>query len=295
MLRKIMTLAALSLSAIASPELEIWNGCMVEVHNTKIIQGEAALLTIKGVDSKPLPPLKVTFLNQVLSQGLVPSQEHTAYYFLPVDYYTKPGTYTLRIEDTHTDAMHRMPVRVMAGTYPKETLSVDPAFTKLAPEVEARTEREAKMVAQLYASYQPYDHRLKVLVFPLTSAITSKFGGQRLFNHEVKSYHNGIDFRAQVGAPITAAAEGRILLAENLFYSGNHVSIDHGAGVVTTYSHLSKITVKTGDHVKAGDTIGLAGRTGRVTGPHLHWVIKLNSVTVNPVQAKALLQSITTH
>lgn len=292
MLKKIMALAAFSLSAIASPALEIWNGCMIELQNTKIIQGEAALLTIKGVDSKPLPPLKVTFLNQVLSQGLVSHHEHTAYYFLPVDYYTQPGTYTLRIEDAHTQTFHRMPVRVIAGTYPKETLSVDPAFTKLAPEIQARTEREAKKVAEIYANYQPYDHRLKVLVFPLTSAITSKFGGQRLFNHEVKSYHNGIDFRAQVGAPITAPAEGRILIAENLFYSGNHVSIDHGAGVVTTYSHLSKITVKVGDHVKAGEMIGLAGRTGRVTGPHLHWVVKLNTITVNPVQAKALLQSV---
>ena len=124
------------------------------------------------------------------------------------------------------------------------------------------------------------------------STITSPFGNQRLFNGQVTSFHNGIDFRAQTGTQLHAAADGKILIAENLFYSGNHISIDHGAGVVTTYSHLSKIMVKVGDQVKLGDVIGLVGGTGRVTGPHLHWVVKLDTINVNPLQAQKMLDGL---
>lgn len=292
MLKKIFTWVALSVSTMAPAEAVLWNGYEIQLENTRITPGEAALLTIQRKEASSLSALKVTFLNQVLFQGHHSTQTDRAYYFLPVDYYTQPGIYSLRIEDTETKSFHRMPVRVTEGVYAKETLSVDPAFTKLAPEMQARTEAEAKKISTLYEQYEPYDHTIRFLSFPLNTAVTSTFGRQRLFNHEVKSYHNGIDFRAKIGTPISAAAEGRVLIAEDLFYSGQHVAIDHGAGVVTTYSHLSKITVKVGDRVSAGDIIGLAGRTGRVTGPHLHWVVKLNTINVNPIQAKTLLQSL---
>jgi murein DD-endopeptidase MepM/ murein hydrolase activator NlpD len=294
MIRKIMisAMTVFSLGAMAEQGVKLWHGCAFEVEQDKIVQGESAVLRVISADNKPVPALKITFLDHELFQGQVPGQENTAYYFLPVDYHTKPGAYTLRIEAKDNGDIRNMPIRVMAGTYPKETLSVDPKFTKLPPEVLARTEREAKMIAALYERYQPFDHELRTLVYPLQSSITSPFGIKRLFNREVKSYHNGVDFRAQVGTPIMAPADGKIIFADNLFYSGNHIAIDHGAGVVTTYSHLSKMLVKAGDEVKAGDVIGLAGSTGRVTGPHLHWVVKLNTVTVNPIQAKALLQSI---
>lgn len=258
----------------------------------KVIRGEAAVLRITPQAGRVLPDLQVSFLNQTLKPGKVQLDDPSVYYVLPVDYYTQPGMYSVRIEDTAHHQVQTLPIRVLVGDYPKETLSVDPKFTKLSPELAARAEREMKYIAQVYASYEPMDEILRPLVFPMHSAITSPYGIQRIFNHEVKSYHNGIDFRADVGAPVQAAADGRVLLAENLFYSGNHVALDHGAGVVSTYSHLSKITVQPGADVKLGDVIGYTGRTGRVTGPHLHFAVKCDGIAVDPITTQKVLSSI---
>jgi murein DD-endopeptidase MepM/ murein hydrolase activator NlpD len=74
-----------------------------------------------------------------------------------------------------------------------------------------------------------------------------------------------------------------VCLAKDLFYSGNAVIVDHGAGVFTSYSHLSRMVVDVGQRVEKGMVLGLAGATGRATGPHLHWGVKVNTVSVNPL------------
>jgi murein DD-endopeptidase MepM/ murein hydrolase activator NlpD len=109
------------------------------------------------------------------------------------------------------------------------------------------------------------------------------FGTRRVFNGELQSQHTGTDFRAQTGEPVHAAAAGVVRLAKDLFYSGNAVILDHGAGVFTSYSHLSRMEVRDGQRVEKGMVVGLAGATGRATGPHLHWAVKVNSVNVNPM------------
>jgi len=98
--------------------------------------------------------------------------------------------------------------------------------------------------------------------------------------------------RAPEGTPIEAAQAGRVLFTSDLYYAGRHIVLDHGGGVLTTYSHLSDIQVKPGDKVKAGQLIGYSGATGRVSGPHLHWTTKVNKVTVNPIQLQELLNDL---
>jgi biotin carboxyl carrier protein len=118
---------------------------------------------------------------------------------------------------------------------------------------------------------------------PRPSAISSSFGAGRTFNGVVTSRHLGVDFRGAVGAPIRAANRGVVALVDHFFLGGRVVYIDHGGGIVTGYLHLSRPLVKVGDTVARGQTIGLVGATGRVTGPHLHWTARYGAVTVNPM------------
>jgi murein DD-endopeptidase MepM/ murein hydrolase activator NlpD len=123
---------------------------------------------------------------------------------------------------------------------------------------------------------------------PRTSVITSEFGSGRVFNGRVTSRHLGVDFRGAVGEPVLATNRGVVALVDNFFLAGNVVYIDHGAGVVTAYFHLSKTLVAAGDTVTRGQRIGLVGATGRVTGPHLHWAARYGTITVNPLDLLAL-------
>jgi murein DD-endopeptidase MepM/ murein hydrolase activator NlpD len=123
---------------------------------------------------------------------------------------------------------------------------------------------------------------------PRRSRITSRFGSGRVFNGRVASSHLGVDFAGVVGAPVAAANRGIVALVDRFFLAGNVVYIDHGAGVVTGYFHLSRTLVAPGDTVVRGQKIGLVGATGRVTGAHLHWSARYGALTVDPLGLVAL-------
>lgn len=118
---------------------------------------------------------------------------------------------------------------------------------------------------------------------PRSSEISSTFGTGRTFNGQVASRHLGVDFRGAVGAPVLAANRGVVALVDTFFLGGRVVYIDHGDGITTGYLHLSRVLVAPGDTVARGQTIGLVGATGRVTGPHLHWTARYGALTVNPL------------
>ena len=119
-------------------------------------------------------------------------------------------------------------------------------------------------------------------VRPRPSRITSGFGVPRIFNGEVRSRHYGVDFAGQLGAPVQAANRGVVALVADLYYSGTTVLIDHGAGLLTGYFHLSRVLVVPGDTVERGQLLGRVGASGRVTRPHLHWFAAYGGVTVDP-------------
>ena len=127
---------------------------------------------------------------------------------------------------------------------------------------------------------------------PVEGKVTSAFGTRRLFNGKFKSYHSGVDFRGNKDTPVHAANDGIVRLAKNLYFSGNHVIVDHGLGLFTNYSHLSQIRVKPGQRIEKGQILGFAGSTGRVNGPHLHWGAKVNGTSVDPLQLLTVLTSL---
>jgi murein DD-endopeptidase MepM/ murein hydrolase activator NlpD len=146
-----------------------------------------------------------------------------------------------------------------------------------------RIRREQAELKQIYASGSRSRLWQGGFRIPVPGEMNGPFGTRRLFNGELQSQHSGVDFRAQTGDPVHSAGSGVVCLAKDLFYSGNAVIVDHGAGVFTSYSHLSRMGVAVGQRVEKGMVVGLAGATGRATGPHLHWGVKVNNVSVNPL------------
>jgi len=119
-------------------------------------------------------------------------------------------------------------------------------------------------------------------ITPVNAVITSRFGKRRFINDNPRSPHMGLDIRGAVGTPIVAPKKGKVVLAESHFYSGNIVMLDHGGGLFTSFSHLDRFAVQVGDVVDQGQEFAYVGSTGRVTGPHLHWVVYLNGNRINP-------------
>jgi murein DD-endopeptidase MepM/ murein hydrolase activator NlpD len=173
---------------------------------------------------------------------------------------------------------------------PKEQLQVASQFGRaLDSATEARVAREgARALAVGRRAHDAPARWTAPFLRPRASAVSSGFGTGRTFNGQVTSRHLGVDFRGATGAPIHAANRGVVVLVDTFFLGGRVVYLDHGGGVTTGYLHLSKALVAVGDTVARGQTIGLVGATGRVTGPHLHWTARYGAITVNPLDLLTL-------
>jgi murein DD-endopeptidase MepM/ murein hydrolase activator NlpD len=173
---------------------------------------------------------------------------------------------------------------------PAEQLAVAERFGRpLDAATEERVAREGeRALAVGRQSHESPPRWSAPFLRPRTSAISSSFGSGRTFNGQVTSRHLGVDFRGALGAPIRAANRGVVVLVDTFFLGGRVVYIDHGGGITTGYLHLSRALVAPGDTVARGQTIGLVGATGRVTGPHLHWTARYGALTVNPLDLLTL-------
>ena len=203
-----------------------------------------------------------------------------------VDLDAEPGGHdaVLRLEfDDGTIRMRNETVVVGARDFPTTELTVEPGYVELSPENQARAARESRRIAEIYATATPEMLWSEPFVVPVDGVVGGRnFGHRRVFNGQPRAPHSGADLRASTGTPIMAANRGRVVLAEELFFSGNAVFVDHGLGLHTVYLHLSRIDVAPGEHVERGQIIGLAGATGRVTGPHLHWGVRIFDARVDP-------------
>jgi murein DD-endopeptidase MepM/ murein hydrolase activator NlpD len=176
---------------------------------------------------------------------------------------------------------------------PSEQLAVGERFGRpLDAVTAARVAREnARALAIGRKSHEAPPRWTSSFERPRASAISSGFGTGRTFNGQVSSRHLGVDFRGAVGAPVLAANRGVVALVDNFFLGGRVIYLDHGGGLTTGYLHLSRVLVAPGDTVARGQTIGLVGATGRVTGPHLHWTARYGALTVNPLDLLELFSS----
>lgn len=151
------------------------------------------------------------------------------------------------------------------------------------PEELKRIKAESRLIRRARRRYSPATWYRKGFVWPVQGRISGVYGSQRILNGKKHRPHLGVDIAAREGVPVVVAATGVVTMAyPDMFYTGNTVMIDHGQGVGTLYSHLSKLLVTPGQKVKQGERIGLIGATGRVTGPHLHWGLSLFGARLDP-------------
>jgi murein DD-endopeptidase MepM/ murein hydrolase activator NlpD len=171
---------------------------------------------------------------------------------------------------------------IARGNYPKIALSVEKKFTEPSQD-ELKEIDEAQKVKKDYLSRVSPDREWSgKFSAPADAAISDVFGTQRVFNGQVKSSHQGLDFRVSTGTPVAAMNDGTVLLARPLYFEGNFIVIDHGQGLLTLYMHLSEFKAKEGEHVTRGQIIGLSGGSGRATGPHLHVAVRWQGTYLDP-------------
>jgi murein DD-endopeptidase MepM/ murein hydrolase activator NlpD len=221
-----------------------------------------------------------------------PLNKNKVYALVPMSYYEKPSTKKLKINYTKKgiDTVGFISLKVKDAKYKKEEITV--SSSKVNPQskkVKERISKEYNEAMKIYGTLTPKSYIKSEFIMPLDSFITSDFGKARVYNGSLKGYHSGTDFRAKVGTPLIASNDGVVALAKDRFYSGGTVLINHGQGIYTCYFHMSDFAVKKGDVVKKGQKIGLSGQSGRVTGPHLHFAVRINKVQVDPLQFVELM------
>lgn len=196
---------------------------------------------------------------------------------------SKPGTETLRVVKLGLSPLAvQTSILVERREFPEQRLTVPTEMATPPAAVQERIARENAEIRAVLNAASPDNHLVLPLMRPVPGDVSSAYGLRRFFNGLERNPHRGLDLRAALGDPVRAASPGQVALAADHYYGGNSVFIDHGLGVFSVYMHLDEIKVRQGDMVEAGQVIGLAGQTGRVTGPHLHLGLYVLDLAVDP-------------
>lgn len=195
---------------------------------------------------------------------------------------TTPGKYPLIVSDEQ-GRLETLELDIHDKTYPVQHLVVrNKHHVDPDPEDLARWEREKNMQDDAKLIWRAIETGPPELALPVIGRRSSAYGLRRTFNGETRAPHRGLDIAVPKGTPVAAPGAGEVTLVGDYFFNGKTVFIDHGQGLISMLCHLDHIGVKTGQLLKAGQTIGRAGATGRATGPHVHWSVFLNGTAVDP-------------
>jgi murein DD-endopeptidase MepM/ murein hydrolase activator NlpD len=210
---------------------------------------------------------------------------------LGIDVTQQAGSYPIAVTATRPDGWMesaRATVIVKARKFGTRGLRVNEGFVEPPPDDARRIVADADRLNAIFAAVAERRWQGPFRA-PVKGEATSNFGTRSFFNGRPRAPHAGIDYRGAVGTPIVAPNAGRVVLAGDLFFTGNTVVVDHGLGLYSLLAHMSRIDVKVGDDVATGAPVGLVGATGRVTGPHLHWSVRLGTARVDPASLLLLL------
>lgn len=249
-----------------------------QVHN-----GEVAVLRWQG---EPLSFGVARFRDEVYY--LYPDRGG-AVALLPVNLETPAGDYPVPVavaDRQGRTTASELTLRVEFKERPEEHLTLPERMVTPAVADVQRIERESLRLKEVFDLRSP--RRWTSFERPVGGEVSSVFGKRRVMNGKPKSPHSGTDFRGPAGTPVVAISSGRVVLVDNLFYTGNTVVVDHGEGLFSLYAHLSKVLVAVGHELSLGETLGEVGSTGRSTGAHLHVTVRLLGERVDPM---ALLET----
>lgn len=238
------------------------------------VPGGLAWIPLSSQSSTP-PPI---FYNQRRVVVVRNSQQWVALVGIPLEAHL--GQHTVIDQQTATSYSFQ----VVNKNYQTQRLKFKGKAQAIKPEVLQRIQREAEIVKAILATpWRPTTTSLWPLVQPVHGRISGTFGLRRYINGEPRKPHSGVDIAVPLGTVVSAAVAGIVVNTGNYFFSGNTVFLDHGQGMISMYGHLSSIVVQAGQTVSSGQMIGRTGKTGRATGPHLHWAVSLNNTMVDPM------------
>ncbi len=248
----------------ASPELE--------VTPRQARPGDAVMVTLSGSPQARCPSGE---LGERTFKFFRAGELCRAVVGLPVE--QQPGELSIKV------GAQQVSVEILPARFNERSLTVAAKFVEPPPEVRKRMAADTQAFARAYD--QPFADKARFsgnFELPVQSRITAPFGDLRVFNGKKQSQHYGLDLDGTIGDPIAAANDGVVVMARDNYGAGRTVLLHHGGDLYTAYFHLSAIEVKHGAKVKRGQRIGRLGKTGRVTGPHLHWAVKAGGLYVNP-------------
>jgi hypothetical protein len=255
----------------------------VSVAARHVQPGELVVMTITS--SRPSDTVRVRAFGTELAPFAV--DEHRWRVLIGVDLATRPGTYGVEVGGLEANTHYDLVVR--PRPFGTRRLTVDEAFVAPPPSARERIKRDAELLERTWRASAGTRLWMDPFVRPVPQASNSAFGTRSIFNGRPMNPHGGADFLSPAGTPVQAPNAGRILVAQDLYYSGNTLVIDHGLGCFSLLAHLSEMDVREGNVVRAGQLLGRVGATGRVTGPHLHWAVRVAGARVDPLSVLALL------
>lgn len=192
-----------------------------------------------------------------------------------------PGVHELRVQIGSESGMQEFTVK--PKEYPAQYITLkDNSKVELAPADLKRALGEIETITTLKQHWRAAPDTDLTFMLPANGKLGGRFGVRRYFNGEPRKPHSGLDVVVKRGTPIKSSAQGVVLTVDEYFFNGKTVFVDHGNGLITMYCHLDRIDVKLGQPVRKGQRIGLAGKTGRASGPHLHWSVILNGAMIDP-------------
>ena len=258
-------------------------------HARGVFPGEAVLLRVEA--SVPLSEVRATAFDEIVR--FYQAADGVWQGLLGIDLLVEPGDHdvALRLRPATGPAIARAyTLSVEHKEYQTRRLTVAPRYVEPPPDVSDRIAREARQQAAIFATATTERLWRGSWRRPVPGQATSAFGSRSVFNGQARNPHSGADFRAAEGTPVTAPNVGRVMLTGNTYFSGGSVILDHGWGLYSYFAHLSTILVEEGDLVQPGQVVGHTGATGRVTGPHLHWTLRVNGARVDPLSLIEILK-----
>jgi len=250
--------------------------------------GEVIRVGVKGVSSSRFAEIRFLGKKYLMGRG---GNTFEFFSLVGIDLGQNQGNYPLVILVVDYDgSIERIEKEISISTkeFPIKKLWVKEEFVTPPSESLERIRRESEILKSVYEIYTPQWLGDGKFIIPSQGEVAPNFGERRIFNNKPRSSHSGVDISTPFGYPVRASNSGKIVLASDLYFAGKSVIIDHGLGVFSQYLHFSKIKANRGDFVEKGSVIGEIGATGRVTGPHLHWGIRVLGSRVDPVSLLTL-------
>ena len=257
-----------------------------------IKQGDVCFIRASGPAS--LTSIHGEFQGERFRMGFG-AQKGTYEGLLGIDLNIRPAAYEIRVITTDGEGkVHRssLLIKVKKADFKTQRLSLPSTMVDLDPETLERVDREEKRLKALFQGLREEKLWGGAFLRPVPGEVATGFGLRRIINGQPRNPHTGVDLRGEKGTPVLACNGGVVVLVDELFFSGKSIILDHGWGLYSMYFHLSETLAGGGDRVCKGTVLGRVGSTGRSTGPHLHWAVRMNGARVDPLSLLRLTENL---